>query len=122
MVHICGDPNSACDGECMDKASNPYSERYWCCKAPFGKHEPTCVNYSRGAGAEFTKPKFNGAKPRFSRATLRNWLTECIERREREHGFSRRSGWKQAEGYGEAVNRAYGEYDMLLTIMDEWGN
>ena len=64
------------------------------------------------------------AMARFSKAVLRDWLTKSIAHMEHEYGFTRATGWSQVNNKGEAMNRAYGEYDMLLTILDNlngWG-
>lgn len=58
---------------------------------------------------------------RFSRSAVAAWAWIGIDALEREHGFDSRNGWAQVEGKGEAVNRAYGEYETLRGLVDAWG-
>lgn len=55
---------------------------------------------------------------RFSKATLLQHCQLHIDRLTREFRFDRNNGWKQVEGRGEAVNRAYGKYEALSDVID----
>lgn len=57
-------------------------------------------------------------KQRFCGATLAMWVSDRLDYYEATYGFTRKNGWSQVEGKGEEINRAYGEYDCCLSLID----
>jgi hypothetical protein len=57
-------------------------------------------------------------KPRFSKQSLIDYIERRQTELEAEFGFTARDGWSQVEGKGEEINRAYGEYTHLSTLVD----
>jgi hypothetical protein len=58
---------------------------------------------------------------RFSKAKLAAYVERRRIELQTEFGFDPTNGWAQVEGKGEAVNRAYGEYDSLANLVDVFG-
>ncbi len=58
--------------------------------------------------------------PRFSKATLAAFVFKRTEALEKEHKFDSQDGYAQVRGKGEEKNRAYGEFNMLLDLADEF--
>lgn len=58
--------------------------------------------------------------PRFSRGQLLLWVTRKRAAMQEEFGFDPNNGYAQVDGRGEEINRAYGMYDMLDAIADEF--
>jgi hypothetical protein len=57
-------------------------------------------------------------KPRFSKQTVIDYIARRQSELEAEFGFDPRNGWSQVDGKGEEINRAYGEYASLSTLVD----
>ena len=61
---------------------------------------------------------------RFSKKELARFLRAGIEYRQRQYNFDPDDGCAQVQGKGEKINRVYGEWDVLNTLMEEfdlWG-
>jgi hypothetical protein len=57
---------------------------------------------------------------RFSKKAFIAELAESIQLYELDFGFDRNDGYSQVEGKGEEINRAYGRFDMLCDLLDEY--
>ena len=57
---------------------------------------------------------------RFSKATLAARLSDRVTRLQLEWNFDPRNGYAQVEGRGEEINRAYGEWNALRDLMEEF--
>ena len=59
-------------------------------------------------------------KKRFSKATLAEWAYRRIGQLEDEFHFDRGNGYAQVERKDAATNRAYGEWDALHNLTEEF--
>jgi hypothetical protein len=78
------------------------------------------------AGVGISKPghyhRFVDAqnKPeKLTKETIRVRILDRIHALEIIHHFTSQTGWIQVEGKGSYANRAYGEYEILKTLLDE---
>lgn len=55
---------------------------------------------------------------RFSKKVVAEIIGRGIGYREQKFGFHDRTGYAQVTGKGEEINRAYGEYHMLIDLAD----
>ena len=60
---------------------------------------------------------------RFNRKLIADTIAARIESLEKQSPvpFSRGNGWAQVKGKGEAVNRDYGAWDALNSLMEDLG-
>lgn len=58
---------------------------------------------------------------KFSKRVLASHVYGRLDAIQHEHRFDPRDGWAQVRGLGEEKNRAYGEYDALLRLVDVFG-
>lgn len=56
-------------------------------------------------------------KPRFSKKVLAYWIGERTLWMETEYKFHDRTGYVQVFGKGEELNRLFGEYQQLKSLM-----
>jgi hypothetical protein len=59
-----------------------------------------------------------GKMARFSKTALVSYLQAKIGRLQGEYGFNTGDGYHQVERREPAVQRAYGEFDALITLLD----
>ena len=45
MIGLGGNMNKKYSVKCKTEQAKSKEVKWWCCKAEFGKHEPTCENY-----------------------------------------------------------------------------
>lgn len=56
----------------------------------------------------------------FSKKALGVSLWGKVEWLEKKYGFKSYDGWNQVNGKGEEINRAYGEYNCLFKLINEY--
>ena len=56
--------------------------------------------------------------PRFGKATVSEYITKRLGVLLEKHHFDAGNGYAQVRGKGEEVNRAYGEWDVLLQMAE----
>lgn len=56
---------------------------------------------------------------RFSKAALRKYLVEKIERFELEHNFDPRNGWAQVDSKNTVTKVRYGEYTAYQRMLED---
>lgn len=59
-------------------------------------------------------------RPRFSKATLAEYVFRRIAYLQKTQHFDPKNGSKQVEGKGEPVNILYGEWEALNMLADEF--
>jgi len=57
---------------------------------------------------------------KFSKSKLAADTWERINKLEETYKFKSYNGWAQVDGKGEEINRAYGEYECLLSITNDY--
>ena len=57
---------------------------------------------------------------RFSKQLFAKEVWEKIYHLEKTYGFKSYDGWNQVKGKGEEINRAYGEYNCLFMLTNEY--
>ena len=57
---------------------------------------------------------------RFSKAAVASWANRRIDMLEEEFHFDRQNGYSQVAEKDAAANRAYGEWNALLNLIEEF--